>query len=134
MRFEGPIEDRLAINELCASYGDAVCRHDLKDWRSLWVEDSEWSHPDIGRLEGLDAIAAAVGSAMVHYPQIVFISTPGSICVHGDRATGRDYTSELVTDIERKTYRMTGLYEDAYCKRGGLWYFQARHFHVLNVG
>ena len=64
MRFEGPIEDRLEIRELCESYGDAVCRHDLKEWRSLWIDEAEWSHPDVGRLNGLDAIAAAVGAAM----------------------------------------------------------------------
>lgn len=133
MRFEGSVEDRLAIRELCESYGDAVCRHDLKDWRALWIEESEWSHPDVGSLKGLDSIAAAVGSAMAHYPLIVFISTPGSISVHGERATGRDYTSELVTDNERKTYRMSGVYEDTYHKRGGQWLFQARHFHILHV-
>jgi hypothetical protein len=133
MRFEGPIEDRLEIRELCESYGDAVCRHDLKEWRSLWIDEAEWSHPDVGRLNGLDAIAAAVGAAMARYPLIVFISTPGSICVQSDRATGRDYTSELVTNNERKTYRMAGLYEDTYRKRGGKWLFQARHFRVLHV-
>jgi uncharacterized protein (TIGR02246 family) len=134
MRYTGSVADRLAIRELCESYGDAVCRHDLGDWRALWVEDSEWSHPDVGQLAGIDAIAAAVAAAMAQYPQIVFISAPGSIRVQGDRAAGRDYTSELVTDNEGKTYRMTGLYEDVYRKHGGDWFFQARRFHILHVG
>ena len=133
MRYQGSVADRLEIRELCESYGDAVFRHDLEDWRALWVNDAEWSHPDVGVLQGLDAIAAVVEAAFARYPHIVFTSTPGSICVLGERATGRIYTSELVTDLEQKKSRMTGLYEDEYRKDARRWFFRSRRFQILDV-
>jgi hypothetical protein len=134
MPFDGPVEDRLAILELCRSYGDAVSRHDIGEWNALWIDEGQWSHPDIGAYRGLEAISKAVAAAMEANPLLVFTSQLGSLQVTGDCAEGRDYTSELVTNSQGETFRMTGLYEDRYVKRDGRWLFEARRFQILHVG
>ncbi len=137
MAFEGPVEDRLAIRELVATYGDAVTRNDPAEWGSLWAENASWSMPDFPGwelMEGRETIVATWIEAMKNYPFQCNIQTPGSLAVTGDRATGRTYTSELVTDATGATYRVTGRYDDEYVKSQGRWLFKRRDFKVLHQG
>ncbi|MBI1179926.1 MAG: DUF4440 domain-containing protein [Alphaproteobacteria bacterium] len=137
MAFTGPAEDRLAIQELVAAYGDAVTRRSAEEWGALWAEDGFWSMPDFEgweRMEGRDTIVSTWVAAMENYPLNVNIATLGAVTVNGNAATGRAYTSELVTDATGATYRVTGRYDDDYVKRGGRWLFQRRVFKVLHSG
>ena len=137
MAFTGPVEDRLAIRELVAAYGDAVTRNDAGDWGSLWAEDAVWSlleMPGMERIEGRDAIVAAWIEAMKGFPFQVNIQTPGDTRVTGDTATGHVYTSELVKDTEGRRARWMGLYTDEYVREGGRWRFRSRSYRILDVG
>lgn len=137
MAFTGPVEDRLAIRELVADYGDAVTRNDADAWGALWAEDGVWRLPEIPgmeRIEGRVAILAAWKEGMKSFPFQVNIQTPGATVVSGDSATGHAYTSELVTDTEGKRARWTGLYADRYVRRDGRWLFQERSFRILDIG
>lgn len=137
MAFTGPVEDRLAIRELVADYGDAVTRNDADAWGALWAEDGVWCLPEISgmeRIEGREAILAAWKEGMKGFPFQVNIQTPGATAVSGDSATGHVYTSELVTDTEGKRARWTGLYTDRYVRRDGRWLFQERSFRILDIG
>jgi len=134
MSFEGPAEDRLAIRELVARYGDAVSRQDIADWGALWAEDSVWRHPEVGDMTGRAEIVARCADAMARYPLLVFMAMLGSLKVTGDRAEGRAYSSELVTNTEGVTYRVTGRYDDAYVRQGGHWLFARRAFTILHSG
>jgi len=134
MSFEGPPEDRLAIQELVASYGDAVSRQDIDDWGALWVEDSLWRHPEVGDMVGRTEIIARCADAMRRYPLLVFMAMLGALKVQGDRAEGRAYSSELVTNAEGATYRVTGRYDDIYVRDSGRWLFAHRIFTILHSG
>jgi hypothetical protein len=134
MSFEGPIEDRLAIHELVASYGDAISRHSVEELMPLWSADASWEHPQIGRFVGRAVIIDALAEAMTRYPLLVLTGSLGALNVHGERASGRNYTAELVTDENGVTYHMTGRYDDEYVKRDGRWLFQARRFNILHSG
>jgi ketosteroid isomerase-like protein len=137
MPFDGPAEDRLAIKELVAAYGDAVTRNSAEDWGALWAEDSVWAMPDFPGWElmkGKSTIVSTWIEAMKNYPMNINIQTLGAVTVTGDTATGRAYTSELVTDATGATYRVTGRYDDRYVKRNGRWLFKSRMFKVLHSG
>jgi uncharacterized protein (TIGR02246 family) len=137
MSFEGPAEDRLAIRELVAAYGDAVTRNSAGDWGALWAEDGVWAMPDFPGWElmrGKDLIVSTWVEAMKNYPMNVNIQTLAAVTVTGDTATGRAYTSELVTDASGATYRVTGRYDDEYVRTDGRWLFRSRVFKVLHSG
>ena len=134
MTFEGPLDDRVAIQELVASYGDAVSRHDIEDWGALWTADAVWRHPELGDLSGRSAIIASCADAMKRYPLLVFTVMLGAVRVQGDKAEGRAFTSELVTNADGVTYRVTGRYDDLYAKCDGRWLFAQRTFTYLHSG
>lgn len=134
MAFTGPAEDRLAIRELYDTYSDAVCRVDAGQWGSTWAEDSVWSlpdYPEIGEVRGRNAIVTMWKGAMEHYPGIVFVTTPGSIEIDGNRATARCYTSE-VYDQGGVTKRDRGCYEDELIKTADGWKFSRRVFRNIH--
>lgn len=134
MPYVGPIEDRLAIRELIEAYADAVCRNDADDWAATWADDGVWNlpdYPDLGETRGKDAIVAMWKAAMTQYPGVVFVATPGSMQIEGDRATVRSWTSE-VYDKDGVTKRDRGRYDDVCVKRGGRWLFHSRTFKNIH--
>lgn len=135
MPYTGPFEDRLAIRELMEAYADAVCRVNAEDWGATWAEDAVWELPDypqIGSMQGRKAIVEGWKAAMANYPGIVFVATPGSIEVTGDRAVARSYTSEVYNDAAGVTKRDRGKYDDVLVKRGGKWLFHKRVFRNIH--
>lgn len=137
MAFEGPIEDRLAIQELVTAYGDAVTQRDADAWGANWAEDGFWSMPDFPgweKITGRAAIVATWVDAMKGFPLNINLQTLGNLKVDGDRAVGRTYTSELVAEPDGEPYRVTGQYDDEFVKQDGRWLFQRRVFKVLHQG
>lgn len=136
MSFIGATEDRLAIRELLDSYSDAVCRVDADAWGDTWADDGVWElpeYPQMSEVKGKPQIVAMWKEAMTHYPGILFVTTPGSIVVEGDRATVRCYTSEVYDDAGGVTRRDRGRYDDVVVKRNGRWLFLRRRFKKLHA-
>ena len=136
MAFVGTVEDRLAIRELLEAYADAVCVVDADAWGATWAEASVWALPDypqIGQITGRSNIIAAWIAAMAQYPGIIFIATPGSIVIEGERAAVRSYTSEVFDDqANGKTTRDRGRYDDIVIRQNGRWLFKKRRFKKLH--
>jgi hypothetical protein len=57
--------------------------------------------------------------AMKNYRQLVFTGALGALSIDRSRGIGRNYTSELVTDLAGATSRATGRYDDEYGKIDG---------------
>ena len=134
MSFTGALADRVAVQELNASYGDAVSRHDIDQFAALWSEDAKWFHPQMGQLTGRAAIIASCQKALDAHPMLVFMSAMGQLEVLGEEATGCVYVSELVTDANGDTFRVTGRYDDQYVKQGTTWLFRDRRYHIFHRG
>ena len=132
--FAGPLKDRVAIHELVAAYGDAISRLNVEEFGTLWAEDAVWVHPQVGTREGRGAIMQMCADAMKNYSQLVFTGALAALEIRGDHAAGRNYTSELVTDLKGATVRVTGRYDDEYVRRGGRWLFKRREFNLLHTG
>lgn len=132
MPFTGPLEDRIAIQELVAEYGDAVSRRDKAGFAGTWAENAEWRLPWLEPVHGRKAIADVWEAQMSNYPFHNFRGYLGSIEIQGDRATGRLWTSELVQNVHGKSGVVTGLYEDEFVKRNGKWYFSKKQFTPLH--
>ncbi len=130
--FAGPVEDRLAIHELNLAYGDAVTRHDLAVFRTLFADDAVWTHPEVGSRNGGDAIAGLIAEAFAAYPMVVLTSAPGALRVDGDRAEGRVFIEEVVTTADGGGYRCRGRYLDRYVRHGGRWLYARRDYALLH--
>ena len=136
MPFSGATEDRLAIRELLDAYSDAVCEVDADAWGDTWADEGVWElpdYPDIGAVHGRMNIVEKWKETMKSYPGIIFVTTPGSIVVEGERATVRCYTSEVYDDASGATHRDRGRYDDIVVKRNGRWLFLRRRFKKLHA-
>lgn len=131
--FSGPAEDRVALRELLDTYADAVTRRDAADWGACWTEDAEWSLPDIpevGLVNGREAIVALWSAAMEQFPGLVFRAWPGSIRIAGERAEMRSYTCETF-ERDGASVTVLGAYVDLCLKQDGAWKFGRREFRRL---
>jgi hypothetical protein len=134
--FTGPLEDRIAIREVLETYADAVNRVDEQLWASLWVEDSHWDlshYPELGIVEGKEAIVKLWREAMPIYPKLSFFVGIGAILIDGDRADARVYVSEVYEEPGTlKDKRARACYNDKLVKRGGQWFLQSRNFTIIH--
>ncbi len=134
--FSGPLEDRIAIRELLESYADAVNRVDADLWGALWAEDSHWDlshYPELGIVDGRDAIVSLWKQAMPAYPGLSFMVGIGSILIDGDTARVRSYISEVYEEPgTAKDKRARAQYDDTLVKEGGRWLFRSRAFRIIH--
>jgi len=132
MAFVGPVEDRLAIQELNAAYGDHVSAREVESWAALWAEDAVWEHPVFGHKQGRAAIREVYEGVLKVRPTIVFMGSLGNVTAEGDSASGRYWVNEITVDNEGVTRRTAGLYEDEYVRREGRWLFGRRRYQYLH--
>jgi uncharacterized protein (TIGR02246 family) len=136
MGFSGPLEDRLAIRELIDAYADATMLRDPQAWGDLWAHDAVWELPDFpqyGDTVGKEAIVALWIRAVADHRDLIYVATPGSIEIDGDRATVRLYTSEVYGAADGgRAVRRRGRYDDTLVKRGGRWYIARHRFQMLH--
>ena len=136
MPFTGPLEDRLAIRELIDAYADATMLRDAQAWGELWAQDAVWELPDFpeyGDTVGREAIVALWIRAVADHRDLIYVATPGSIEVDGDRATVRLYTSEVYGGADGgRAIRRRGRYDDELVKREGRWYIARHRFQMLH--
>lgn len=127
--FTGPIEDRLAIRELHDSYSDAVMRRDATDWGATWAEDAHWDLMGMP-VDGREAIVGLWAGAMAAFEAVSFISSPASLEINGDRATGRCQTHEILVMPDGSSRIVGGRYDDEFVKQGGRWLYSKRVFKI----
>ena len=126
------VADRLAINELIATYNDAVMRFDADAWGSTWAEDGVWSLPGMGDgIAGRDAIVSTWKMAMGQFEFVGFFSSPGPVTIDGDTASGTLYQQEILDQKDGGSRQVIGRYQDDYVKVDGRWLFKKRVYEVL---
>lgn len=143
MPFTGPMEDRILIRELIESYAHGVMTKDAELWAGCWAENAYWAlpeWPDLGGFTGKAAIVAGWVESMKAYgldgctKPMVYVATPGSITVDGDRATAISYTSEIFDDpATGETKRVRGRYADDLARIEGRWLFTRREYRIMHI-
>lgn len=143
MPFTGPLEDRILIRELIETYAHGVMTKDAELWAATWADDAYWAlpeWPDLGGFTGKAAIVAGWIESMKAYgldqctKPMVYVATPGSITVDGDRAAAVSYTSEIFDDpATGETKRVRGRYADTLARIDGRWLFTRREYRIMHI-
>lgn len=128
--FTGPLEDRVAIQELNGVYADGVVRIDAETWGTVWADDADWDLMG-HQTKGKDAIVAFWNGAMSGLESVSFQCVPCMIEVTGNTAKSRVQTQEILKPKEGKARHVGGLYEDELAKIDGRWLFTSRKFKII---
>lgn len=128
--FTGPLEDRVAIQELNGTYADGVVRIDADTWASVWADDAHWDLMG-HQTEGKAAIVAFWNGAMSGLEAVSFHCVPCMIEVTGNTAKSRVQTQEILKPKDGKARHVGGLYEDELKKIGERWFFTSRTFRIV---
>lgn len=128
--FTGPLEDRVAIQELNGTYADGVVRIDPGTWASVWAEDADWDLMG-HQTKGKEAIVAFWNGAMSGLEAVSFHCVPCMIEVTGNTAKSRVQTQEILKPRDGKARHVGGLYEDTLAKIDGQWLFTSRTFKII---
>ena len=128
--FNGPLEDRIAIRELCETYADAVVRADAEDWGKVWTADARWDLMGT-KVDGREAIVAFWKQAMSGLDAVSFQCMPSSLEITGDRASGRCQTQEYLKVKDGTTRAVGGLYTDKMVRQDGVWLFSERIYRIV---
>jgi hypothetical protein len=126
MRSTGPVEDRLAIRELCDLFGSAVIRADPEIWGSCWAEDAVWQIREGVALRGRVQIVARWTEVMNTLRLCNFMGYTGHVVVDGARAWGTYFRQETLYFKDGGTRTIIGHYDDEYIKYEGVWRISRR--------
>ena len=130
MRSSGPIEDRLAIQDLYSVYADCSSRGDRDVWLSLWADEAYWS-THLFQCEGKDAITSQWDLIHSDLVTIAFLSQWGPIHVSGDQAEARSYVREIARMEDGSVFKVVGTYNDRLVRRSGEWQFVRREYFPM---
>ena len=128
--FTGPLEDRVAIQELNGTYADGVVRIDADTWATVWADDAHWDLMG-HQTEGKEAIVAFWNGAMSGLEAVSFHCVPCMIEITGDTARARVQTQEILKPKDARARHVGGLYEDELKKIDGRWLFTSRKFRIV---
>jgi hypothetical protein len=132
--------DYVALRRLLETYADVVNRRAWPELAEIFradatvVVDKRDGSPL--QLVGPRAVGTFIGGAIEQYDFFEFVLLNTRIFLAGggdvDRATARVYINELRHHRETGTWSTAfGLYQDAYVRRDGRWWFAERRYNSL---
>lgn len=133
VNFTGPMEDRIAIRELCDQFCEGVMSKNMEMWGDTWAESCEWVRFGQVFARGRAAVVAEAQKMLDGYSSGSFFCNLGHTHVDGARATGRVYHIEVYFRAGNVEWYRT-YFDDDYLKINGRWYFERRALTVINEG
>lgn len=131
MPFTGPLEDRIAIQELYGTAADASSRGDADCWMDTYADEGcEWNSHLFERA-GKAEIRKQWDELWAGFEKVGFLGTVGSIEVSGDTAKARCTAREIVRLKDGKVFKLVGLYWDDLVRVDGEWKFTRRNYEPL---
>ncbi len=128
------VEIELAVRNLVARYGDAVCRRHEGDWAATWAEDCEWQLDDDRITHGRDATVALWRTSIAKYAWVAQLPTSGVITVDDSGVRGTWYIQEFNHRVDGTAVMHLGRYLDTYVETAEGWQFASRRLHMMYRG
>jgi hypothetical protein len=126
--------DELAIRNLLARYGDAVCRRDPDAWVATWARDCTWDLGGGRVTRGRDETLELWRTSIAKYPWVAQLPTSGTVGLIDGEARGNWYVLELNHVADGSGVLHLGHYDDVYVHEEGEWRFGSRRFHLVYRG
>jgi ketosteroid isomerase-like protein len=126
------VADRVAIEALCAEFGDAAMMHDYDRFASLFTDDGAWRMP-YAKVEflGREQIRTAIERSQEDvWEYFVYQTHAGPVNVEGDTASGRAYVSEFGRMRNGNSQLHYALYHDRYQRTSEGWKFRERVYEI----
>ncbi|HEY3002621.1 MAG TPA: nuclear transport factor 2 family protein [Kribbellaceae bacterium] len=127
-------EDELAIRNLLARYGDAVCRRDAGAWIATWAPDCTWDLGGGRVTRGHEQTLALWRSSIAKYAWVAQLPASGTVELVDGQARGRWYVLELNHLADGDGVMHLGHYADTYVRTEAGWRFGVRKFHLIYRG
>ena len=129
-------DDVVAIGRLNAAYADVITRRAFAELGDLMLPGCSVRLDLVSgparTLAGPDALADMLRSAMERFDHFMFVIRNSVVDVDADLAHGRMFISEIRHDRGDGAWEEThGMYEDAYQRLDGQWWFAERHYRSL---
>jgi uncharacterized protein (TIGR02246 family) len=121
--------DKLAIQELIATYSDAATRGDWEAFATLWAPDAVWEvgAPIGSRVEGAEAILEAARGNVDAEDFLVQMAQTTVVRLGGeDRASATTMIHALAHREGHHSVTNYGIYFDDLVQRDGAWKFSRR--------
>ena len=137
------ISDELAIRNLVAQFANACSPHDLDKFAGLWVPDEDcspadratWtlSEPFAMSKTGVADVLAMHKSLAEPWDFFVQLVHSGVVDIgdDGHTAQGRFILREVAKGPKETYYNNFAIYEDAYVKVRGKWFFKRRAYNYM---
>ena len=129
-----PVADELAIRNLLARYGDAVCRRDPEAWIATWTPDCTWDLGGGRVTRGRDETLALWRDSIAKYPWVAQLPASGYLELRDGVLHGTWYVLELNHVADGTGVMHLGHYRDTYQQTDGAWTFATRAFHLVYRG
>ena len=124
----------LAIRNLVARYGDAVCRRDAGAWAQTWAQDCTWDLGGGRIVHGRDNVLALWREAIEKYPWVAQVPASGFLEQVDGEVRGTWYVLELNHLADGQGVSHLGHYRDTYVSTDEGWRFATRRFHMIYRG
>jgi len=128
------VETELAVRDLVARYGDAVCRRDEAAWAATWATDCTWDLGGGRVARGRDETVRLWLATLEKYPWVAQLPSSGLVTEDDSGVHGSWYLLELNHRADGAGVMHLCHYTDDYVRGDSSWQFAARTLHVIYRG
>ena len=127
------LAEKAAIQDVISTYSQNASLGNWAAVLALFEPDAVWEIPHLAmRLDGRDAIAAALTGFMAHMDYVLQLNAPALVALDGDRATATSGIREHgKSKGANEGFEYLGIYEDTLVRRADGWKFTARVFRGI---
>ncbi len=127
------VEDTLNIQQLYASYSDAITRSDPKSFGDCWCEDAYWFLLGVEH-KGKKSIVEAYTNTVAPTDFVMHLALSPMISLNGDKADVRSQVQEIIHFAGGDGIILLGNYNDKLLKVDGKWLFADRRISLRYSG
>jgi len=119
--------DIVAINQLAASYAEAMCRKSVREAVEVYADDGRLLTPTTEAAVGREAIVETIERTVASLDLLFIAVLNGLVQVDGDLARGRFAIREWsVRSSDQQGFLFLGFYEDRLARAPDGWRFTER--------